>query len=247
MAITLNGKLTENESNVGATTLAIVNTGLAILLGDCIVVVVRSGNGSANQLSVADNVNAGNYTKAVEVVDATNGRTVGIYVMPNSAAVVAGSLTVTVTSLASVTLALNGLVYTGVATVSPVDQVNSAVFSTATSTPTSGSITTTAAGDVVIGGFGLSTGATVTVSSEGGSFAQEFNDTIGTASHQHLHTADQILVGTSTLAYAPTLSGTTTGVICVASLKAVATSFVAEDDSFMVPRPANIEPTVSVW
>src|SRR5437868_4351049 len=99
MAITLNGKLTESESNVNATTLAIVNTGLAILLGDCIVVVVRSGNTLANKLSVADNVNAGNYTKAVEAVDGTNGRTVGIYVMPNSAAVATGSLTVTLTSL----------------------------------------------------------------------------------------------------------------------------------------------------
>jgi hypothetical protein len=246
MAITFNGKLTENENTVAGFTLTILNTGLAISAGDAIIVSVRSGNTAASQITVTDNVNAGNYIKAVEVVDAANGRTVGIYVMPNSAAVAAGSLTVTVTSGASVTLALNGLAYHGVATSSPVDQVNSAAFTTATSTPTSGNITTTASGDLVVGAFGLSTAAIVTVSAENGGFAQEFNDSVGTTGHIHLHTADQILSGTSTLAYAPTLSGTTTGVICVASIMPAA-GFAAEDDSYAIPRPQPQDPFVTVW
>lgn len=246
MAITLHGKLTENENTANSTgPLTIVNTGLAITAGDCIVVSVRTGNTAASQNTVSDNVNAGNYAKAVETVDATNGRTVGIYVKANSAAVAAGSLTVSLTSATSTTLALNGLVYTGVATGSPIDTVNSANFTTATSTPSSGNITTTVSGDAVIGAFGLSTAATVTVSTENNGFAQEFNDSVGTATHLHLHTADQILVGTSTLPYNPTLSGTTTGVICVASIKPLV--LAPDDDSFQTVVPGVVDTNVSLW
>ncbi len=225
MAIALNGKMTEADSGVGTvTTQTIVNTGLAINAGNAIIVCVRSGNGSAGQVSVADNVNAGNYTKAVEVADGVNNRTVSIWVKENSAAAAAGNLTVTVTLSATASCATNGLVYSGVLTSSSVDQVNSAAFTTSTATPTSGNITTTASGDLVIGAIGFSTGSTATINSGGGSesagFTSEFDDSLGTASHQHLHSADDILSGTSTLAYAPTLSAATTGVIAVASFKA---------------------------
>lgn len=45
------------------------------------------------------------------------------------------------------------------------------------------------------------------------------------------------------------ISGTGTGPFSIVALeiKAAASAFIPEDDSFMVPRPANIEPIVSVW
>lgn len=221
-AITLHGKTTEADSGVTAVaSVTITNTGQAVSAGDCLVVSVRSGVTTANQITVSDNVNSGNYAKVGETIDSTNGRSVGRYVKA-SGAVAAGSLTITIAVSPNNTLAGNGLIYTGASATCASDGYNGAVFSTATSTPSSGNITTTVSGDAVIGSFGISTAATVTVSSEGGSFAQEFNDTVGTANHQHLHTAAQILAGTSTLAYAPTLSSTTTGVIDVMALQPAA-------------------------
>src|SRR6266404_1835146 len=98
MPITLNNKMTEADSGTGTvTTQTITNTGFAINLGDAIVVSVRTGNGSTGQVAIADNVNAGNYTKAVEVADGVNNRTVSIWVKENSSAAASGGLTVTAT------------------------------------------------------------------------------------------------------------------------------------------------------
>jgi hypothetical protein len=239
MAITLRGKPTETENNSATNSLTDSNTGQAISSGDCIVVCVRTGTTGAGNVTVADNVNAGNYIKAVEVVDTANGRSVGIYVKPNSAAVAAGSLTVTATLAGTASaMAMNGLIYIGVATTSPTDQTNSAVFATATTAPSSGNITTTVSGDAVIGAFCLQTTSLASVSSEGGSFAQEFNDTLGTTGHQHLHTADRVLTGRSTLAYAPTLSVAATGVIAVASFKPLTTVAVEDGDQTKFSAPA---------
>src|SRR4029077_6872342 len=216
--ITLRGKLTESE-NLSTTTLTVTNSGTAISSGDLIVVTFGTNGSAGSTWNVADNQNAGNYTLAIQQFDTGNARQVAIYYMPNSVAVASGSLTVTITASNTEAMGANGMVYAGAATASVVDQTNGATFSTATSSPSSGNITTTVSGDVVVGLFRITTGATVTVQTESTGFTQQFDDTLGTASHVHVHTAHDILSGTSTIAYNPTLSGTASGVIAVASFK----------------------------
>ena len=195
-----------------------MNSAVSILSGDLIVASIRGGS-AAGVYTVSDNLNAGNYTQALLQQDSGNGRTLGIFYMPNSTVAASGALTITVTVSTAQPLACNGIVYTGAATTNVLDQTNSSIFNSGTSTPSSGNITTTVSGDVLVGSVLLDSSATVTVSSESTGFTQELNDTLGTASHLHLHTAQDILSGTSTIAYSPTLSGPITGVIGIASFK----------------------------
>jgi hypothetical protein len=166
--------------------------------------------------SVSDTVNAGNYTKAWEQDDATNGKVLANYYMPNT---LSGNTTVTCHWTTTTTNnALDIVELSGMATSSPLDQQNSAI-TTSSSSPTSGNITTVNANDVIFGAVSFAFSSTITISSENNSFTQEMNDTLGTASHVHLHGADRGVSSTLTVAYNPTLSAAITTEIGVAAFK----------------------------
>jgi hypothetical protein len=206
----------ENSANVASFTLAYSS---GVTAGNELFAVIRLGNNSDTPITVSDNVNAGNWTQAVLLNDATNGRYIGIYYKENTGA---GTPTVTLSyALSDASLkGLNIYEYSGLATSSSIDQVNSA-NSASTSTPTSGNITTTQASELILAAMTFSTSSTVTVSTEGSGFTQQHDDALGTVgSHDRVHVADQIVAATNTYSYAPTLSGALVSNLVIASFKA---------------------------
>src|SRR2546429_9478369 len=105
---------------------------------------------------------------------------------------------------------LGALDYSGAATSSPLDGHIGTTFTSATTTPTSGSITPTQSGDLFVGSVSMGVSTTTTVNTESTGFTTELKDTEGTANHAHAHTADEVLSGTSAQNYHPTFSSSIT-------------------------------------
>jgi hypothetical protein len=216
-AITLVQKA-QAEATGGAVSSFNVAYGSAVTSGNELFAWLRVGNSTQTAVTVSDNVNAGNWTLATSIVDSTNGRAIYLFYRENTGA---GTPTVTA-SWSTVTAnndALQVYEYSGLATSNSLDQKTSANPATST-TPSSGSITTTQASELVIGGVVLGSGTLTTVSTESTGFTTQENDTLGTSNHGHLHSADQIVSSTGTFTYQPTLSATEVVCISIASFKA---------------------------
>jgi hypothetical protein len=220
-SITLTGKFTEAES--GATSVSsqtVTNTGFAIAAGDLIVAIVRIGNSGESTATCSDNVNPGNYIQAHYQEDTSNGRALIQYYKANSASALSGLLTITCRYPVANHAYLGALDYSGAATSSPLDGHLGTTFTTATTSPTSGSITPTQSGDLFVGSVYISESSTVTVSSESTGFTKELTGTEGTANFQHAHTADEVLSGASAQNYQPTFSSSITTIDILTAYKA---------------------------
>jgi len=219
--ITLTGKFTEAES--GATSVSsqtVTNTGFAIATGDLIVAIVRIGNSGESTSTCSDNVNSGNYAQAHYQEDTSNGRALIQYYKANSASALSGSLTITCRYPVPNHAYLGALDYSGAATSSPLDGHLGTTFTTATTSPTSGSITPTQSGDLFVGSLYISESSTVTVSSESTGFTKELTGNEGTANFQHAHSADEVLSGASAQNYHPTFSASITTMDILTAYKA---------------------------
>ena len=220
-SITLTGKFTEATSgNTGVSSQTVTNTGFAIATGDLIVVVVRIGNSGESTSTCSDNVNAGNYTQAHYQEDTSNGRALIQYYKANSASALSGSLTITCRYPVANHAYLGALDYSGAATSSPLDGHIGTTFTTATISPTSGSITPTQSGDLLVGSLYISESSAVTVSTESTGFTKELIGNEGTANFQHAHTADEVLSGVSAQNYHPTFSASITTMDILTAYKA---------------------------
>jgi Abnormal spindle-like microcephaly-assoc'd, ASPM-SPD-2-Hydin len=220
-SIRLTGKFTEAQSgSTSVSSQTVTNTGFAIAPGDLIVVIVRFANAGVSTTACSDNVNPGNYTQAHYQEDTSNGRAMIQYYMANSASSLAGSLTITCRYPLANHSYLGALDYSGAATSSPLDGHIGTTFPTATASPTSGSITPTQPGDLLVGSLYISEGSTVTVSSESTGFTKELLANEGTANHQHAHTADEVLSGASAQNYSPTFGSPLTTIDILTAYKA---------------------------
>lgn len=221
MAITLVQKR-EAENTLNVSTYNLAYSG-AVVAGNELFAAIRIGNNLDVPLTVTDDVNAGNWTQAFLINDATNGRFVGLYYREKT---LAGTPTVTVTLNGS-DASQKGIAifeYSGLAIASSLDQQNSA-NPTTTTTPSSGNITTTRGEELLIGVVSFSTAVTTTISVESSGFGVQEDDTIGTVTHSHLHVADRLVYATATYQYQPTLSATEVCVIGIASFKAATHPF----------------------
>ena len=210
----------QGEATGGAVSSMNVVYGSAVVSGHNLFAWLRIGNSGQTGVAVSDNVNAGNWTLATSIVDSTNGRAIYLFYKENT-----GAGTPTVTASWSTSTANNDALqiyeYSGLATSNSLDQKTSANPATST-TPTSGSITTTQASELILGAVVLGSGTLTTVSTESTGFTTQENDTLGTGNHGHLHSADQIVSSTGTFSYQPTLSATEVVCISIASFKAAA-------------------------
>jgi hypothetical protein len=215
------GKFTEAMSgNTGVSSQTVTNTGFAIATGDLIVAIVRIGNSGESTSTCSDNVNPGNYAQAHYQEDASNGRALIQYYKANSASALSGSLTIICRYPVPNHAYLGALDYSGAATSSPLDGHIGTTFTTATGSPTSGSITPTQSGDLLVGSLYISEGSTVTVSSESTGFTKELTGNEGTANFQHAHSADEVLSGASAQNYHPTFSASITTMDILTAYKA---------------------------
>jgi hypothetical protein len=219
--IKLTGKFTQAQSgSTSVSSQTVTNTGFAIAPGDLIVVIVRIGTSGESTTTCSDNVNPGNYAQAHYQEDTSNGRSMIQYYMANSASAPAGALTLTCRYPVANHAYLGALDYSGAATSSPLDGHIGTTFATATTSPTSGSITPTRSGDLLVGSVYISESSTVTVSSEGTGFTTELSANEGTANQQHAHTADEVLGGASAQSYSPTFSSPLTTIDILTAYKA---------------------------
>src|SRR6266478_4338917 len=215
------GKFTEAMSgNTGVSSQTVTNTGFAIATGDLIVAIVRIGNSGESTSTCSDNVNSGNYAQAHYQEDTSNGRALIQYYKANSASALSGSLTITCRYPVPNHAYLGALDYSGAATSSPLDGHMGTTFTTATASPTSGSITPTQSGDLFVGSLYISESSTVTVSSESTGFTKELTGNEGTANFQHAHSADEVLSGASAQNYHPTFSSSITTMDILTAYKA---------------------------
>ena len=197
----------------------VTNTGFAISSGDLIVVIVRFGSSGASATTCSDNVNPGNYAQAHYQEDTSNGRAMIQYYKANSASAASGLLTITCRYPAANHAYLGALDYSGAATTNPLDGHIGTNFTTATTSPTSGSITPTQSGDLLVGSIYISEGSTVTVSSESTGFTTELRGNEGTANYQHSHTADEVLSSTTAQNYNPRFSSPITTIDIMTAYK----------------------------
>ena len=215
------GKFTEAMSgNTGVSSQTVTNTGFAIATGDLIVAIVRIGNSGESTSTCSDNVNSGNYAQAHYQEDTSNGRALIQYYKANSASALSGSLTITCRYPVPNHAYLGALDYSGAATSGPLDGHIGTTFTTATASPTSGSITPTQSGDLFVGSLYISESSTVTVSSESTGFTKELTGNEGTANFQHAHSADEVLSGASAQNYHPTFSASITTMDILTAYKA---------------------------
>ena len=218
-SIRVTGKFTEADSTTTAvSSQTVTNTGFAIATGDLIVVIVRLSQPGESTSTCSDNVNPGNYTQAHYQEDTSNGRALMQYYKANSAS--SGSLTITCHYPVAANAYLGALDYSGAATSSPLDGHIGTTFTSATTTPTSGSITPTQSGDLFVGSVSMGVSTTTTVNTESTGFTTELKDTEGTANHAHAHTADEVLSGTSAQNYHPTFSSSITTMDILTAYKA---------------------------
>ena len=152
--------------------------------GNWIAVAIRAGK-SGQRFTVTDS-RANTYKQAVQfnvTVDTPNGETLGIFYAENIAG---GANTVTVSdSIAGNTLRFAVLEYSGVATSNSFDV--SAVAQGVSTVANSGSSSTTASGDLLLGAFSTSDPAIFTAGS-----GYAIRDTVPTAPNTKLITEDQI-------------------------------------------------------
>jgi hypothetical protein len=201
-------------------TQTVTNTGFAISSGDLIVVIVRFASSGASATTCSDNVNPGNYAQAHYQEDTSNGRAMIHYFKANSASAPSGSLTITCRYPVANHSYLGALDYSGAATSNPLDGHIGTNFTTATNSPTSGSITPTQSGDLFVGSLYLSEGSTVRVGSESTGFTTELTGNEGTTNYQHSHTADEVLSSTTAQNYKPTFSSSITTIDILTAYKA---------------------------
>ena len=219
-SIRLAGKFTEAMSgSTSVSSQTVTNTGFAISSGDLIVVIVRFASSGASATTCSDNVNPGNYTQAHYQEDTSNGRAMIQYYKANSASAPSGSLTITCRYPAANHAYLGALDYSGAATTNPLDGHIGTNFTTATTSPTSGSITPTQSGDLFVGSLYISEGSTVTVSTESTGFTTELRGNEGTANYQHSHTADEVLSSTTAQNYNPRFSSSLTTIDIMTAYK----------------------------
>src|SRR5262249_48064715 len=146
--------------NTTSGTLAFTSANTA---GDFIAVVIRASN--TNQTFTVSDSRGNTYLRAVQANETVDGTTLAIYYAEN---IVSGSNTVTVSDAVKGTLRFVILEYAGVAQGTSFDGSSSAQGTSAS--PSSGSFTTTANGDLVLGMLSTANSATFTA---GGGFTIE--------------------------------------------------------------------------
>jgi len=153
--ITLVQHTNKDAGASSASTLAFTSTNSA---GNWIGVAIRAGS-SGDTLTVSD-ANGNVYRKAVQfnvTVDQPAGDTLAIFYAEN---IKAGANTITVASSIATTLRFAILEYAGVALMNSLD--GSAATQGTSATPTSGPVTTTAAGDLLLAAIASANGRTFT-------------------------------------------------------------------------------------
>jgi hypothetical protein len=219
-SINLAGEFTEalsGSSSVSSQT--VTNTGFAIAQGDLIIAIVRIANAGESASTCSDNINSGNYTQAEYLEDTSEGRAMIHFYKANSAAAAAGALTISCKYTLANHSYLGALDYTGAAATNPLDGHTGTIFTTATSSPASGSITPSQSGDLFVGSLYISEGSTVTVSSESVGFTKELAGNEGTANYQHSHTADEVLSSSVQQNYRPTFGSALTTIDIMTAYK----------------------------
>ena len=126
--------------------------------GNWIAVVIRAG-GTGQAFTVTD-TRGNTYRKAIQYNETVDGTTLGIFYAENIAG---GANTMTVTNTFSATLRFAILEYAGVATANSLDVTATAQGTT--NAPTTGTATTTASGDLVIGLLSTANSSTFTAGS----------------------------------------------------------------------------------
>ena len=205
-----------------------------VTAGNLLFIVLRLGLDLDIPITVADNVNAGNWSQAF-VRTNDNNRILCVCYKENTAA---GTPTVTVTLSNATDASFKGsdiFEYSGIVTTAALDQQISVAVLTPTTTPNSGNIITTNADDLLIGVITFDTDSTTTISAEATGFTQQENDTIGTSSHCHLHVADRIVSAAGTYNYQPTLNNAETAVVGIVAFKAATGGNIS-----ISPAPATI-------
>lgn len=137
----------------------------AVTAGNLLYAVVRYGSATDNYTSVADNVNAGNWTKQLTQVETTDGHTLYMVIKPNTGS---GTPTVTVTFSVAATVRYCIAEYSGLATSTPVDAQGSVDKTVGCTSCAGPSVTTTNANDTLITGLATSNITNETASSSAG-------------------------------------------------------------------------------
>ena len=158
--------------------------------GNLIVVAIRVGPPTTTTVAVKDS-NGNSYTLARSQVQTTDRHQTWVYYANNIAA---GPTTVTVTLSTTATLRVAIHEYSGLNTVAPLDQTTSAQGNG--TAPTSGSVTTTAASELL---FGMGSSANAQSWTAGTGYA------LRQAPAGKLETADQIVAATGSVSASASL------------------------------------------
>ena len=186
--------------------------------GSLIVAMWRTDHKGAT-VAVSDNVNAGNYAQAwIQQESGANPGEIACFYMKNSGAAGAGVLTVTVTTTIAGNIYLGVLVYPGYSNFD--GSASFAYNATPTSSPSSGSVTPTVAGDIAIGIVTEPIENRNFVSTESSGFAAELDDHFGlspggagTVGPGQAHCADDFISDLSASTYNPTMSASFAGIM----------------------------------
>jgi len=176
--------------------------------GNLIVVAVRIGSPSTTTVSVRD-TNGNSYSLARSQVQTTDGHQAWVYY---AKIIAAGANTVTVTLSATATLRVAIHEYSGLDTAAPLDQTTSAPGSG--TAPTSGSVTTTAANELL---FGMGSSANARTWTAGTGY------TLRQAPAGKLETADRIVAATGSFSASASLSAADDWTAIIVTFKTWAT------------------------
>jgi hypothetical protein len=187
-----------------STTLAFASSNAG---GNWIAVAVRAGS-TGEAFTVSDS-RANTYRKAVQLNETVDGTSLAIYYAENIAG---GANTVSVSDNISGTLRLAIFEYSGVATANSLDISGSAHGSGGS--PSSGNVTTTASGDLLLGAF--TTGDPETFTAGGGYTLKE---SVPAAPSTKLMVEDQVQGAAGTASVNATLGGTDNWGVVVAAFR----------------------------
>ena len=175
--------------------------------GNWIGVAIRASQ--TGQVFTVSDTRGNTYRKAIQFNETADGTTLALYYAEN---VAAGANTVTVSTSIVGTLRFAIFEYSGVATANSLDVATSAQGTSAT--PSSGGVTTTAAGDLVIGLISTANAATFTA---GTGFTIE--ERVPAAPNTKLLVEDRLLPSPGTVAGSSTLGGNDSWGALVAAFK----------------------------
>ena len=226
----INPKLVQTASlDAGTTTTGSLAFTSSNTTGDWIAVAVRGGMSSSQIFTVTDS-NGNAYKKAGQVGFTSSAVTLAIYYAEN---IKGGANTVTVSDTVSGPLRVAILEYSGVATSSSLDKV--AVATGTSALPNSGSLNTTASGDLLLGAIATTNTAAVTAGSGYG-----IKNLVPPEPSTKLMTEDQVQAAAGVASASATLGGSDTWGAVLAAFK------TATGGGVTGPQITSINPTAGL-